>query len=95
MDALLEANIEIPSPTLMNTRAFPADHQIRPPRVTPKTTEERPPMEQTAFTKADEAGTAEEIRAKQGEVAQDYPAPRNPAAPIGMARGQVAGPSRS
>ena len=66
LDRLHEKGIEIASPTLMSTRAFPTEQAFVPPpeRVgAPEATEEGA-LEEVAFEKADQAATVEELEAR-------------------------------
>ena len=62
LDSLHAAGVEIASPTLMSTRAYPPDHAIVPAPAAP-TAEEKTGAapESVAFDKADEAATLESL----------------------------------
>ena len=61
MDALHEANIEITSPTFMNTRQFPEDTSFVGPVESPKQPGSVAPPEEIMFDKGNEAASLEEL----------------------------------
>ena len=72
LDALHEAQIEIVSPSFMNTRAFPPERRFVPPSEEPAAPPraEGPAPEAVVFEKAEEAAHAEELRDKEAELAR-------------------------
>ncbi len=71
LDRLHEAGVEIASPTLMSTRAFPADHAILPrPEPRHEQAETGAVPEAVVFDKADEAETLESLKEKLAGLAE-------------------------
>ncbi|HMB72365.1 MAG TPA: mechanosensitive ion channel domain-containing protein [Gammaproteobacteria bacterium] len=62
LDALHEANVEIVSPTFMNTRAQPEGSRFVPPVLTQAAETEQTRVEDVAFDKAEQAASLEELR---------------------------------
>ena len=71
LDALHAAEIEIVSPTFMNTRALGAERIFIPDQATPATVADIPHGEEIAFDKADDAASIEKIRAALERVSNE------------------------
>ncbi len=75
LDQLHAAGVEIASPTLMSTRAYPPDHAILPRPVSrPAPPESGAEPEAVVFDKADEAETLEALRDRQSGLEEQITA---------------------